>query len=615
MADAPKSIEELKESIAKQFEISGTDFAKAFESMVAQGDKINKAFGQARARVTEFQTAVVDATPRINRLGGDVKDVTETISQIAEASRRNVVANTKDIETLYASTKVVGGTVKDLVDSFGKVGVGISQIGPELEKSVKYIQSIGGNTQQVMKSVRDNIEQMNRYQFEGGVQGLTKMAAQASMLRFDMSQTFALADKVLDPDKAVEVASAFQRLGVSAGALADPFALMNQSINDPSGLQDSLANVAKQFTEFDEKTKTFKINPQGVLTLREMENQTGVSAKEMSKMALAAAELDKRLSTVNAAGLNFKNPDDKQYLANIAKMGESGKYEVELKDGAKKELANLNQDEFDELIDAQKKSLENKSIEDIARAQMGVSELILGDVKAIRQALLGGLVSAKPLQQGMEGVRRGLTGASGAASNQMASPRAVRGEVETGLKDIGQLIKDLQNKNIKTTDALSDYAKKIGKQGEAMSAKFKDALIKTIDEARDNTTDKTGFERLLKSSYDKALELSGENKKNGNAPISSLIEGNRNSQQLESNVKSVAGQVGANNGRQSMTHDGNITVNVNFTGESGKNLNPAQMEQVTKAIVGTLRSTDYLQASYNNANPGGPTKSPKNVTV
>ena len=64
-----------------------------------------------------------------------------------------------------------------------------------------------------------------------------------------------------------------------------------------------------------------------------------------------------------------------------------------------------------------------------------------------------------------------------------------------------------------------------------------------------------------------------------------------------------------------MTHDGNITVNVNFTGESGKNLNSTQMEQVTKAIVSTLRSTDYLQASYNNANPGDPTKAPKNVSV
>ena len=39
------------------------------------------------------------------------------------------------------------------------------------------------------------------------------------------------------------------------------------------------------------------------------------------------------------------------------------------------------------------------------------------------------------------------------------------------------------------------------------------------------------------------------------------------------------------------------------------------MEQVTKAITNTLRSTDFLQASYNNANPGSRTKAPKNETI
>jgi hypothetical protein len=106
------------------------------------------------------------------------------------------------------------------------------------------------------------------------------MAAQASMLRFDMNQTFQLADKVLSPEKAIEVAAAFQRLGVAAGTLVDPFALMNASINDPGALQDSLVDVARQFTYFDEKTKTFKINPQGVLTLKELQTQTGVSAQK-----------------------------------------------------------------------------------------------------------------------------------------------------------------------------------------------------------------------------------------------------------------------------------------------------------------------------------------------
>ena len=58
-----------------------------------------------------------------------------------------------------------------------------------------------------------------------------------------------------------------------------------------------------------------------------------------------------------------------------------------------------------------------------------------------------------------------------------------------------------------------------------------------------------------------------------------------------------------------------VNVNVNFTGNGAKDLNSSQMEQVTKAITSTLRSTAFSQTSYNNANPGNPTKAPKEVTV
>jgi phage-related protein len=210
--------------------------------------ELNKVFGQGQERLSETYKAISDAAPRVARLGGDMKDVQDTMIGIAEASRRNVIANTEDVEKLYAATQVVGGSAQELSESFLDIGVGIEQIPKQLEESVNYIRSIGGNTKAVMKDVAANMDQMNRYQFAGGVQGLTKMAAQASMLRFDMNQTFQLADKVLDPEKAVDVASAFQRLGVAAGNLTDPFQLMNQSINDPSGLQDSLAQVAKQYS-------------------------------------------------------------------------------------------------------------------------------------------------------------------------------------------------------------------------------------------------------------------------------------------------------------------------------------------------------------------------------
>lgn len=603
--DEKSTVQQFIDDVNAQFKITGTDFAEATERMTSWAREINNVFGQSRARITELQTAVVDAVPNVNRLGGTIDDVGKAISEIAMASRRNVIANSEDIEKLYASSKVLGTSVGELAESFQNVGVGISQIGPELEKSVKYIQSIGGNTKQVMDSVRNNMDQMNRYQFEGGVQGLTKMAAQASMLRFDMSNTFALAEKVLSPEGAIETAAAFQRLGVAAGNLADPFQLMNQSINDPSGLQDSLANISKQFTYFDDKTKTFKINPQGVLTLREMEKEAGLAQGSLSKMGLAAAELDKRLSDVNRAGLKFGSEEDKQYLANIAKMGESGKYEVELKDGTKKELASLNQDEFEELIKAQKE--QPQTMEEIARAQMSVSEIIKGDVSAIRNALLGGVISNRTFLNAGEGARRGVTNVTGAVSKELSSTKAVRDEVTTAFNDFGKLIKDVQSKDGKLTDKGADYLNRVQKQMDEAQGKLNTSITKILQDIEKNSTDKTALERGIKSGAGMLLESTGRGKKDKTKPISSLIEGNRG-EQIQNEVRGVASQ-SYNAGKSQVEFGGGIKVDVNFS-NLPSDMSPQQKEQMMKSIIDAFNSTQVQQHMINVTSTDNPTKAP-----
>ena len=401
--------EELNKSLGKALQVDpkAENYLKNAQDSLNQFSKnILQTFTQGRERIFELQRSLVDALPNITRLGGDLSNVQSIISGVAEASRRNVVATTEQIEKLYAVEKVIGKTGGELAESFLNVGIGIESIPKALEESIQYVQSIGGNAKTVMKDVSDNMGQMNRYQFEGGVQGLTKMAAQASMLRFDMKETFALAEKVLDPDGAIEVAGAFQRLGVAAGTLVDPFALMNASINDPSGLQDSLIEVSKQFTYFDDETKSFKINPQGVLTLREMEKASGLALGSLSKMGLAASELDERLSQISPS-IKFENEEDKQYLANIGAMTTGGQYEVKFRDEKgieqTRKLSEITQKEFDLLIDQQKDS--NKPIEETAREQLTLQESINANIYAIRTVVAGAALTSDIAMDMTEGLK------------------------------------------------------------------------------------------------------------------------------------------------------------------------------------------------------------------
>jgi hypothetical protein len=567
-------------------------------------------FTQGRERVFEFNRAITDSLPGVRSLGGDIKNVGAILQEVAIASRRNVVANEEEIKGLFAASKVLGISAQELSSSFLDVGVGIESISDALEGSIDYVRGIGGNARQVMKDVQANMEQMNRYQFEGGVLGLTKMAAQASMLRFDMNQTFQLAEKVLSPEGAVETAAAFQRLGLAVGNLADPFALMNASINDPGSLQDSLVEVAQQFTYFDEKTKTFKINPQGVLTLKELESQTGVSAKEMSKLGLAAAELDQRLSAVNAAGLSIVNEEDKQYLANIAKM-EGGSYKVTLEDGTKKELSDLTQPQFDKLIEEQKTG--PKTVEELQRAQLTVDEIMQSDIAAIKYAVLGGILTDKNIQDLLEGTRT-IADITGEQLNKTITTQGMREFSEENLtKSFRKDIEDLIKGGASPTEVLPSLMESAGTalgglSTEAIrivteaSGRISAELQKEGGLAGSVSTNLTSLIENLTGNLKEILPKTGEGGAGGTTTeddywTNLTVEGSSGANR---NLGTVADQVREQKSLIELL--GEIKVNVNFQ-DLPAGLTTEQKEQITKTFSDKINAQNFKDYIVNVTRP------------
>jgi hypothetical protein len=459
-----------------------TDIGRAITDLDVYGGAINKAFGETRQRIGDIKTALADATPRIDRLGGDLASAQQAIQDIALGTKRNVIATTEQTEKLYAAFKVTGVEIRSLVDGFEDVGVGVGQMSKQIENSVQYIQSIGANTKQVFGVVTNNMDQLNRYQFEGGVQGLTKMAAQASMLRFDMRETFNLADNLYKPERAIEVASAFQRLGLAVGDLADPFRLMNDSINNPQGIQDSLVNVAKQFTYLDDKTKTFKITPEGVLRLKELQEQTGVNANEMMKLGLAAKEADARISAISQVGLNVKE-EDKQLLANISRMGDGGEYEISVKDDATGErrwekLTSVSQQQLEATLKEQKEG--PKTLEDIARSQLDYGEQVAGDVRAIYHGFMYGFASNQTINKEVEGGRRLTDAITGTLSDFYGKTTSGRQMSSTAIADFKQFVKDMNDPNKGFREASATLLETADKQSQKFGSEFKEGVQKAL---------------------------------------------------------------------------------------------------------------------------------------
>lgn len=619
MADSNQSIGDFFSQLGEAFHFKDgkinmagfvEDLGSAVSSLTSYSTQINKTFGQTRQRITEIQTTLADTLPGITRLGGSIQDVQSIISDIAESSNRNVLATTTQTEKLFAATKVTGESAKLLVKDFSDVGIGLTQMNSQIEKSVNYIQSIGGNTQQVFKIVTSNMDQLNRYQFEGGVVGLTKMAAQASMLRTTLSTTFDFAERLYQPERAIEVASAFQRLGVAAGNLVDPFQLMNQSINDPSGLQDSLANVAKQFTYFDEKTKTFKINPQGVLTLKEIGEQAHVSSSDLIKMGLAAKEADQRISAINAAGLNVKE-EDRTLLANIARMGDGGQYEVEVKNEEGKryyeKLTNLTQDQLDATIKQQKEG--PKTLEDIARSQMNYSEVLVSDVKAIKDKIVYGLATPRAGLEGLEGIGRLVTNAFSGELSKIGKTDDYRKVTETAIDDIKGLVKDIQSgKGLGTS--LANLFDKVNDQSKTLGADFKKGMDKVVNNIYGKIGDKTSGEALTKELLGQIMgkdATKGTVKTNETKPAlyNQLNNGGATAEKLSQATSPTSTTKTSTQTKTSVDVGGKIIVE--FSAPNGSQL-------TQKMLDDWANSPQTKQYFMNLTAPSNPTKSPVNTS-
>jgi hypothetical protein len=602
MADDKSTTNQYGEEISKEAEISANAFIGAAQQMTKAANEMNLAFAASRARVGEMMTAVSDAAPRMKRLGGTFQDTTNAMVAIANATQKQTLASADSVAKLYATTKVIGSDIGSIVTRFTDVGFQFGVIGGELEKSVKTVSDLGLNTQEVMGKVLQDASALNKFNFEGGVQGLTRMAARASQLRVDMSLSLDFADKMMDPEEAIKAASAFQRLGVAAGALVDPFSLMNDAINDPGALQDSLANVAKQFTYFDEKSKSFRINPQGILTLKEMQKQTGVSAAELSKMGLAAAELDKRLSQISPS-LKFKDDSDKQFLSNLSEMDSSGEYVVKIRDAsgvdATKKLSDVTQEEFDNLIKEQKEA--PKTMEDIARAGMKTSDIIKNDVGAIKDAVVRGLVSTSFVKDNLESIRRTITVPIGALSNAAAKTEIIRQPADKAINAIRDAVREL-GKGKSPSEVFSEVGNKFKDQSESFKMVMQSTINQVVKEIDSKKLDYNGSEvgTLANAAWNGVKDLAGvksEKTKSGVTTATTDAAKTANAKPVDNSLYGSNALNKSTNPNQTLTSAVEQNIEYNHTGTVTFKIDaPSNIDM--KSLQAFVNTTEFQQAVY-----------------
>ncbi len=271
---------------------------------------------------------VLEATAKDIILAGGkredaIKIQTETLNIMGRAS----MLSQKQATDLFNASKVTGVASKDLTTAFLDSGRNLSNISKEMLVVRETAQSLGVNAKQVSSLVTSNLDKLNRFTFRGGVEGLARMAANAQSMRVGMESTFDLVDELMNPEKAIEMASEFQRMGIASADLTNPLKLMSMEAGE---LQEKIAEaMSKYVTIGEDGTKT--ISQQGVRVMKQLASQGVLTRGELEKLAIGTREMQDKMSKISFAGLNL-DEDTQKLIANVAQLGEGGTYEIQTTD-------------------------------------------------------------------------------------------------------------------------------------------------------------------------------------------------------------------------------------------------------------------------------------------
>ena len=345
-ADIAKNIElanisllQFGKNLRKSITDVGALIASAGGINTKTANAVRESIGQTRAVSNEVQKVISESAKTTGLIGKGAKDNVDLFAAINKAMMRGTYLTDEQItsfQVLGMTANMTAAELATMATSFDTLGYTTDQTLEMMGEMTKQARSYGLNVSEFMDGVNKNLKLMVSYNFKDGVDGLSNMVAQAQSLRIDMSKTVSLADSLMDPDKAIEVAAGFQMLGGAIGKLGDPFQLLHMAQTDMEGLQDSVVGMAAASVSFNEETGEFDIPVTEMYRLREAADLAGMGYEEMTNMAMMAAQKTKKLDILG--NMNSVPEEQKELIANMSKIGANGNLEITMPDGTVKKI-------------------------------------------------------------------------------------------------------------------------------------------------------------------------------------------------------------------------------------------------------------------------------------
>jgi hypothetical protein len=319
------SAEKFREGLinqAKMKELVAREIGLQLERESQLRTDINEKIGVTGKLSEALTNTIIESESESLKFGYSMNDISKMYVSMADTSGKFNFMSQETLNKSFATSRAFVGTLDDLgklMGEFEKIGLGSDDTIKSIDRTGRSSLSLGLNSKKTTELLKGDLSKLNEYGFKNGIDGLNRMVQKSLEFRMSMKEVFTIADKVMNPDGAIELAANLQVLGGAMGAFNDPMQMMYMATNNVEGLQDALIGAASTLATYNTEQGKFEITGVNLRRAKEMAAQMGISYQELAKGAIAANERLSVTQDLAAKGFNLSKGDE-EFIANLSQM-------------------------------------------------------------------------------------------------------------------------------------------------------------------------------------------------------------------------------------------------------------------------------------------------------
>lgn len=292
------------------------------------------------------------------KFGGSMQDVATAMRVFSDETGRNRMFDTKVLGQLIELGNATGLGVEGAVQMagmFDNMGISLER-GIQLTDNARQVAAkYNLNSTKLLQNLGAFAKQLNGHEFKNGINGLTKIVAQAQSLRFDLSNIGSVAQKLFDPEGAIEASAQLNVLGGRFAQMGDPFGLMYAAQNAPEELAKGIMDVTKGMAKRG-KDGNFFISAADRMMIQQAAGAIGENADNLINAALEQGKLADKLAANPILKKGIFDEDQLQALGNLVSL-KNGQYVIRMPEGYDRVLSTIpSKSEFDRIIEERSKN-------------------------------------------------------------------------------------------------------------------------------------------------------------------------------------------------------------------------------------------------------------------